>query len=168
MSNSWKCCSRCRCPCKNNDLCPDTAQQLINEGNQSLSDRSFDSSGQSEGKSSPTLDDLQELERKVDQRLKNLPKVSKTSHSVDLDSNSDTNSTEFVNQVTERELQLNEILILRKRLQEAELRNAIIEEKVDRIERERHKTVSPQQINRLKQQILNFIEEKFSQLLQNL
>lgn len=173
MSESWKCCNGCRCPCNNNDICPDTVAHIMSEGTapaRSPTGNRNQSSGQSSR--SPSLEDLIQLEQKIDRKLKNMRKTwsQRSDHSLpDFDLSSISSSSAYSRGPTDYELHFNEILILRKRLQEAELRNAIVEEKVLRLESllNNGSIGSVHQINQLKEQIINFIEEKFSQFLRN-
>lgn len=169
MSSPWKCCSRCRCPCNNNDLCPDTASTLITQGIQNIShvlqrSKSLESLGQSQQIPSPSLQELRALEQRVQERLKNLslPKFMEgidESEESEESANANSSKNSFVS-----DFHSDEILILRKRLQAAELKNAIIEEKVNQIYQ---KVISMEQIRQLKSEIIDFIEEKFSRLVQN-
>jgi hypothetical protein len=166
MSEPWKCCSRCQCPCNNNDLCPDTASTLITQGIQNISQvsqrsKSSQSLAQSQQIPSPSLEELRALQQKVQERLRNLslPKFREGIDESEESANSSSSKNSFVS-----DFHSDEILILRKRLQAAELRNAIIEEKVNQIYQ---KVISVEQILQLKSEIIDFIEEKFSRLVQN-
>lgn len=176
MSQSWKCCNKCQCPCKNNDICPDTVGHILSKSRGIEAQHDLRGSESSRGSSlpsnGPTIDDLLELERKIEEKLKNMPKLSDHSLHESEDRTSSPSSQPSSQQSTndsigptDKELYLNEIEILRLRLQKAELKNAIIEEKVLGLEENhRKRSINDQRLEQIKRQIIEFIELKFSQL----
>ena len=189
MSEPWKCCKNCQCPCKNNDLCSDTPAHTLSKIKESTPERDIRQSDPNSptaasspsSSSGPAMDDLLELERKIEERLKNVSKQSDQSlHNSDAYSTTSSlsrHSSDTSIGPTDNELYMNEIHILRLKLQEAELRNAIIEERVNQLEQfhnqsqlnqSTNRSLTADRINQIKRQIIEFIELKFSQLNRDL
>lgn len=74
----WKCCEKCRCPCKNTDLCLDTPANVNNLLSRkrdrfgSAPDSQRQQSSESTPYQNPNIDDLRALGTRIQERLQNL------------------------------------------------------------------------------------------------
>lgn len=128
---SWKCCPNCQCPCKNNDLCPNTPETAMRL----------------------------ERERRTRRRIPTSESGRPWSKGMQANMSQYSRDSDF--QYTQLE---QELLNLRTRLQAAELRCAETERRLnDVLDRQ---LVPAQAVQRIKDEIISFVQDRFNNLFQ--